>query len=139
MFFGSPFSAAPTNKTKASSSIRRAGNSTQPLRRAAPFELSTNDTSEQQRVVRRSLILTTALVPVYDATKTVLPHDISTWQTVLPLWGGSLPRNAVAYVAHTTNMWVGTRSTTSPTSTSHNIQFNLVFVVIIGVLPLGYV
>ncbi|KAI4294631.1 hypothetical protein K525DRAFT_274145 [Schizophyllum commune Loenen D] len=108
--FERPGGAAPTNKTKASSSIRRAGNLTQPSRRAAPFELSTNDT-----------------IPVYDATKTVLPHDISTWQTVLPLWGGSLPRNAVAYVAHTTNMWVGTRSTTSPTSTSHNIQFNLVF------------
>ncbi|KAL1671617.1 hypothetical protein EV122DRAFT_256390 [Schizophyllum commune] len=61
-------------------------------------------------------------VPVLDARHTKLPDDIGLWTTVLPRFEGPLPDNAVAFVAHTTSMW-----------------HNLVFVVIIGDLPTGYV
>ncbi|KAI4293832.1 hypothetical protein K525DRAFT_274847 [Schizophyllum commune Loenen D] len=113
--------ATPNAKVKPSSSIRRSGTS-QSTRRAPNFEMSTND-----------------VVPVYDARKVALPADISTWQSTLPVFEGPLPKNAVVFVAHTTNMWVGTRSTTSASAITHNVQYNLVFVVIVGVLPLGYV
>ncbi|KAI4516978.1 hypothetical protein K525DRAFT_211933 [Schizophyllum commune Loenen D] len=113
--------ATPNTKVKPSSSIRRNGAS-QTSRRAPNFEMSTAD-----------------VVPVYDARKTALPVDISKWQQTLPLFEGPLPKNAVVFVAHTTNMWVGTRSTTSASAITHNVQYNLVFIVIVGVLPLGYV
>ncbi|KAI5823296.1 hypothetical protein K523DRAFT_255420, partial [Schizophyllum commune Tattone D] len=112
-------SGGPLNgKSKPSSSIRRGKGAAPASRRGASFELTTND-----------------VVPVFDARKVTLPRDMSTWHTALPAFEGVPPRDAVAIVAHTTNMWVGTRS--SPPS--YNVQYNLVYIVIVGALPSGFV
>ena len=108
------------------------------MRRSVNFEPTTNDPGKRYvcSIVLFSLIL---IVPVLDASRTKLPDDIGLWTTVLPRFEGPLPDNAVAFVAHTTSMWVGTRSTTAPSGMTYNVQHNLVFVVIIGELPAGYV
>ncbi|KAL1685164.1 hypothetical protein GGG16DRAFT_119139 [Schizophyllum commune] len=116
--FDRPSGGAANGKSKPSSSIRRGKAASQGARRGSSFELTTND-----------------VVPVFDARKVSLPQDMSTWHTVLPAFEGVPPRDAVAIVAHTTNMWVGTRS--SPPS--YNVQYNLVYVVVVGALPSGFV
>ncbi|KAL1658376.1 hypothetical protein GGF50DRAFT_92673 [Schizophyllum commune] len=120
--FERPLPTPSSSKAKTSSSIRRGNNSGQTSRRASNFEPSTNDS-----------------VAVYDARAVKLPMDISTWTSALPLLDGPIPKDAVAFVAHTTNMWVGTRSKTAPTATTHNVQHNIIFVVVIGALPHGFV
>ena len=58
---------------------------------------------------------------------------MSTWPYVLPRLEEPYPRNAVALVAHTTTVWVGT----STGLQQHNLQQNLMYVVVVGVLPPG--
>ena len=65
---------------------------------------------------------------MYDARKTVLPEDMSTWPTKLPMLEGPLPKNAVATVAYTPTMWIGNQ----PTYPAYNLQFNILYVVVLG-------
>ncbi|KAI4517647.1 hypothetical protein K525DRAFT_273417 [Schizophyllum commune Loenen D] len=120
--FQRPVSSTTSSKAKTSSSIRRGNNSGQSSRRAFNFEPSTNDN-----------------VPVLDARAVKLPDDMSTWVSALPALDGPIPKDAVAFVAHTTNMWVGTRSKTAPSATTYNLQHNLLFIVVVGTLPAGLV
>ncbi|KAL1674012.1 hypothetical protein EV122DRAFT_282432 [Schizophyllum commune] len=119
--FGRPTHPVAATSSSLSSSMRR-NNAGPSMRRSVNFEPTTNDP-----------------IAVLDARHTKLPDDIGLWTTVLPRFEGPLPDNAVAFVAHTTSMWVGTRSTTAPSGMTYNVQHNLVFVVIIGELPAGYV
>ncbi|KAL1736323.1 hypothetical protein EV714DRAFT_267157 [Schizophyllum commune] len=119
--FGRPTHPVAPASSTLSSSMRR-NNAGPSMRRSVNFEPTTNDP-----------------IAILDARHTKLPDDIGLWTTVLPRFEGPLPNNAVAFVAHTTSMWVGTRSTTAPSGMTYNIQHNLVFVVIIGELPAGYV
>ncbi|KAL1671994.1 hypothetical protein EV122DRAFT_284403 [Schizophyllum commune] len=119
--FGRPAHPVGPSSSSLSSSMRR-NNAGPSMRRSVNFEPTTNDP-----------------IAVLDARRTKLPDDIGLWTTVLPRFEGPLPDNAVAFVAHTTSMWVGTRSTTAPSGMTYNVQHNLVFVVIIGELPAGYV
>ncbi|KAL1671555.1 hypothetical protein EV122DRAFT_226368, partial [Schizophyllum commune] len=120
--FDRPSVAGPTGKSKPSSSIRRGKSSGQTTRRGANFECSTND-----------------VVPVLDARKMRLPEDMSIWHTALPPFEGPIPKDAAAIVAHTTNMWVGNRSKTAPSGTTYNVQYNLLYIIIVGELPAGLV
>ncbi|KAL1750611.1 hypothetical protein FB107DRAFT_252023 [Schizophyllum commune] len=119
--FGRPTHPVAATSSTLSSSMRR-NNAGPSMRRSVNFEPTTNDP-----------------IAVLDARHAKLPDDVGLWTTVLPRFEGPLPDNAVAFVAHTTSMWVGTRSTTSPSGMTYNVQHNLVFVVIIGELPAGYV
>ncbi|KAL1711985.1 hypothetical protein EV715DRAFT_268201 [Schizophyllum commune] len=119
--FGRPAHPVGPSSSSLSSSMRR-NNAGPSMRRSVNFEPTTNDP-----------------IAVLDARRTKLPDDVGLWTTVLPRFEGPLPDNAVAFVAHTTSMWVGTRSTTAPSGMTYNVQHNLVFVVIIGELPAGYV
>ncbi|KAL1725521.1 hypothetical protein EV714DRAFT_277408 [Schizophyllum commune] len=119
--FGHPTHPVAATSSTLSSSMRR-NNGGPSMRRSVNFEPTTNDP-----------------IAVLDARHMKLPDDVGLWTTVLPRFEGPLPDNAVAFVAHTTSMWVGTRSTTAPSGMTYNVQHNLVFVVIIGELPAGYV
>ncbi|KAL1712056.1 hypothetical protein EV715DRAFT_297436 [Schizophyllum commune] len=120
--FERPPAPSSNSRVKTSSSIRGDSSSGTSSRRGVNFEPTPNDG-----------------VPVFDARSTKLPEDFSIWPTALPRFEGPIPKDAVAFIAHTTNMWVGTRSKTASSSTSYNLQYNLLFIVIIGVLPAGFV
>ncbi|KAI4517961.1 hypothetical protein K525DRAFT_273109 [Schizophyllum commune Loenen D] len=104
-----------TPARKVSKSLRASSSGTAQAR-SFPFEPTTTDG-----------------VNAYDARTVELPADMSTWPYVLPRLEEPYPRNAVAFVVHTTTVWVATSSGEDV----YNLQQNLMYVVVVGVLPPG--